>query len=59
MLTRPVRTEIQGKYNTKYVITDYGPYRTIAIICWRNGAWDLARKIDEYIIWRDPLAPQE
>lgn len=48
---------IRMEYQCKYVIRDYGNYRTISKVIWKDGGWDLTQKVDEYIIWRKNFAP--
>jgi hypothetical protein len=44
-------------YNCRYVLRDYGDYRTISKVLYVDGAWDLASRVDEYVIWQK-LTPQ-
>lgn len=46
-------------YSCKYVIRDYGDYKTISKICFINGQWDLASRVDAYIYWVNPHRPIE
>lgn len=46
-------------YGCKYIIRDYKNYRTISKVIFKDGVWDLSSRIDEYVIWINPFAPQE
>lgn len=43
-------------YFCRYMLRDYGDYRTITKICFIDGKWDTASRVNEYIYWRNPLA---
>lgn len=54
-----IATEVNNiSYGCKYIIRDYGDYRTISKVLYKDGAWDLASRVDEYVFWRDPFARQ-
>lgn len=46
------------RFNLKYLIKDYGHYRTISKVIFDNGKVDTTAKVDEYIFWESPIKPQ-
>jgi hypothetical protein len=52
----PIESHVNlPRFNLKYLLKDYGDYRTISKLVYVDGKIDVTAKVDEYIYWKNPL----